>query len=88
MKTETFDNPADFLAALNGGRKRAKDARPSLPRAGSVDRVGMSGLIAGKTRTWHYEYTVARGHRFYTQTQDTGYYAELSAACNAAKGME
>lgn len=49
MKTETFDNAADFLAAINGKkRKAAKDARPGLPRAeqGQGDRINALMRIA------------------------------------------
>ena len=49
MKTETYDNPADFLKALNGTkRKAAKDARPGIPRAaqGEGDRLSQVMRIA------------------------------------------
>jgi hypothetical protein len=49
LKTETFDNPADFLKALRGGRKKAaKEARPGLPRAeiGEGDRLKQLERIA------------------------------------------
>ena len=49
MKVETYDNPADFLAALKGKpRKAAKDARPGIPRAaqGEGDRIAQLGRIA------------------------------------------
>ena len=49
MKTETYDNPADFLAALKGKpRKAAKDARPGIPRApsGEGDRIAQITRIA------------------------------------------
>ena len=49
MKVETYDNPAEFLAALKGKpRKAAKDARPGLPRAqaGEGDRLSQVMRIA------------------------------------------
>jgi hypothetical protein len=58
MKTELYDNPADFMAALTGKKpkKAAKDARPGLPRApaGEGDRIAQLMRIAvwGYTPRW------------------------------------
>src|SRR5947207_5995894 len=50
MKTETFDNPADFLQALHG--KRAK--RVAVPRAPVSERTGLSTMIkAGWNVEWN-----------------------------------
>lgn len=49
MQTEAFDNAADFMAAVQGKkRKKAKDARPGLPRAasGEGDRIAQLMRIA------------------------------------------
>lgn len=51
MKTELYDNPADFMAALSGKKpkkKAARDARPELPRgpAGEGDRIAQLMRIA------------------------------------------
>jgi hypothetical protein len=61
MKTELYDNPADFMAALTGKKPRkpakaARDARPELPRAaaGEGDRIAQLMRIAvwGYTPRW------------------------------------
>lgn len=49
MKTEIYDNPADFLAAVQGKKRpKAKAARPNLPRAeqGTGDRIAQLMRIA------------------------------------------
>jgi hypothetical protein len=88
MRTEHFDNPADFMAALSGKKPRtpAKDARPGLPRAaaGEGDRVAQLMRIAvfGYGVRWeagmHFFWNPRTGAR-------TAAHAEYAQACIAAE---
>jgi hypothetical protein len=86
--TETFDNAADFLAALKGTkRKAAKDARPGLPRAasGEGDRINQLGRIAAYGYSPRFD--VGVGFSFwnvYTKTRTT-VCAEYAQACAVAE---
>lgn len=93
MRTETFDNPADFLIALNGKKrtKRGRNTRPDLPSAGRAEATGLTSLIAGKARTWSVAFDVARGYRLYVIGQpayDTGFLPSELEVCRAAKAMQ
>ena len=84
------EKDARRLGLAQPRQKRGRATRPDIPAAGPSERVGLSGLIAGKDRAWSYTFSVANGHRLYiiNGTQDTGWYATLEAACAAAKAME
>jgi hypothetical protein len=87
MKTELYDNPADFLAAVQGKkRKPAKDARPGLPRApsGEGDRIAQLMRIA----VWHFSprWRAGIGYDFWhTDGRTTTAHADYAAACIAAE---
>lgn len=81
MKTETFDNAADFLAAM----KRKKPTRPGIPSAGRAPSTGLSTLILAG---WNTEYRAGAGYRLYRGALDTGWQIDEAAACTAAKGMD
>lgn len=90
MTTETFDNPADFLAALHGKKPRAKrgrNTRPDLPSApaGEGDRIAQLTRIAvyGFAPRWDVDcgfsfWNVRTGAR-------TSTHATYAAACVAAE---
>ena len=83
MQTETFDNAADFLAALRG-QKRGRATRPDIPRAGRSPSTGlMPLLVAG----WSITFVVGRGYRLSRGTVATPWEASEEAVCVAAKGM-
>ena len=71
-------------------QKRGRAIRPDIPAAGPSERVGLSGLIAGKDRAWSYTFSMEHGHRLYiiNGTHDTGWHATLEAACAVAKAIE
>ena len=92
MKTETFDNAADFLAAVNGKKrtKRGRTTRPDLPSAGRSAPTGLTTLIAPQSGkpAWSVWFDVVKGHRLYVIGRvdlDTGWCASEAAACAAAK---
>ena len=94
MKTETFTNAADFLAAAGltkaPRQKRGRATRPDLPSAGRSPSTGLTTLIAGKSRTWSTAYVVGKGYRLYIINQpayDTGWQMDEKAACDAAKRL-
>lgn len=93
MTTETYDlttraGRAAF-AALGGARaaKKARVARPDIPRAGASERTGLTTLmLAG----WHVESTDAVCYRLYDPDRgfDTGWQPTERAACDKAKEMQ
>ena len=88
MTTETFDNAADFMAALHGKkRKRAKDARPDLPRAeaGEGDRIAQLMRIA--VHGYGLRYDSDAGFAFWNPRTGarTTAHATYAAACVAAE---
>ena len=89
MTTETFDNAADFLAALHGKKrqKRGRATRPDLPSApaGEGDRIAQLTRIAvyGFAPRWD----VGVGFSFWNVRtgQRTSTHATYAAACVAAE---
>ena len=70
--------------------KRGRNTRPDLPSAGRAEATGLTGLIAGKVRTWSLAFVVGKGYRLYIVNQpayDTGFHSTERAACDAAKGL-
>lgn len=97
MKTETFDNLADFLSAVQGKKRttRGRSTRPDLPAAGRSASTGLTALIAPKAGSgqaaWSTEYRVGAGYRLYVinaPALDTGWCASEKAACDAAKELK
>ena len=87
MSTETFDNAADFLAALHGKKPRAKrgrNTRPDLPAAGRAASTGLSTFIKAG---WNWTYVVGSGYKLERGPLSTGWHASELAACNAAKEL-
>jgi hypothetical protein len=86
MTTETFDDPAAFLAALHGKprQKRGRATRPDLPAAGRAPSTGLTPLLVAG---WNIEMRVGAGYRLYRGAQDTGWCASEGECCKAAKGM-
>lgn len=69
---------------------RGRKTRPDLPAAGRSPSTGLSGLLAGKVRTWSIEYRVGVGYRLYVinaPALDTGWQVDELAACIVAKRM-
>jgi hypothetical protein len=62
--------------------QRARGTRTSPPEKPD----GSSVIIAGGE--WHYEYRVTHGHRWYRGERDTGWHADLYAACARVRAME
>jgi hypothetical protein len=92
MKTEVYDTPEAFLAALAGKprTKRGRSTRPDLPAAGRAAATGLTTLIAGKARAWSVAFEVGRGFRLYVindPTRDTGWQVDELAACQKAKEL-
>ena len=83
MQTETFDNPADFLAALRG-QKRGRATRPDIPSAGRAPRTGLTTFLKAG---WSLTFVVGRGYRLSRGEMATPWAASEAAACLAAKGM-
>lgn len=77
MRTETFDNPADFLAALHGKRQK----RVAVAHARS-ERTGLTPLLKAG---WCNEYNAAMEMRLYRGGQSTAFYADEKQACQAAR---
>ena len=79
MKTETYDNPAEFLAALHGKprAKRGKATRPDLPSAPPSERTGLSTTLAAG---WNFAWDAQMRCRLYRGDVDTGY-CEDEAEC-------
>jgi hypothetical protein len=95
MKTETYDNPADFLTALNGKprQKRGRNTHPDIPSAPRASATGLTSLIAPERGSgnpaWSLAFVVGRGYRLYVLggDQDTGWRDSEAIACAAARGM-
>ena len=92
MKTEVYDTPEAFLAALAGKprTKRGRGTRPDLPAAGRTASTGLTSLIAGKARAWSVAFEPARGYRLYvinSPAHDTGWCGSELAACQKAKEL-
>jgi len=86
MTTETFDNPADFLAALHGKprQKRGRNTRPDLPAAGRAASTGLSTFIKAG---WNWTFHAAHGYKLERGPLSTGWHASELAACDAAKEL-
>ncbi len=88
MAIETFDNPADFLRALKGGkRKAAKDARPGLPRAAAGEGDRLEALKRLSKFGYSPRYDEGTGFSFwnvYTKHRTT-VCAEYAQACIVAE---
>lgn len=88
MKTETFDNASDFLAAIKGKKKKAaKNARPQLPRDASDEGDRLSQLIRIAAFGYGPRWDVGVGFSFWnTRTgARTTAHAAYAAACIAAE---
>lgn len=79
MNTETFDNPADFLAALKGKQRQRKTSALSRERS---ERTGLTSLLLAG---WCNEYNAAMGMRLYRNGVSTQFYDDEKAACAAAR---
>jgi len=68
-------------------RRKARDARPGLPRAGPSERTGLTTLI---TRGWSLQSPDSVRVRLYQLHTglDTGLCADEKEACEKAKEME
>lgn len=93
MTNETLDLTTDAgraaFRAAGGPRaaKRARAARPDLPRAGADERTGLTTLMQ---RGWHVQSPNAEHYRLYDPDRglDTGLCAGLKAACDKAKELQ
>jgi hypothetical protein len=86
MRTETFDNAADFMAVLNGKprTKRGRSTRPDLPAAGRAPSTGLTPLLVAG---WSLEYRVGAGYRMDRGGLTTGWHESEKAVCDAAKRL-
>lgn len=86
MRTETFDNPAEFLAAVQGKPRttRGRSTRPDLPSAGRSPRTGLSTFLKAG---WCWTYVVGRGFKLEKGALSSGWQVSEQAACDAARGL-
>jgi hypothetical protein len=88
MKTEHFDNAADFMAAVSGSKRRASSrarvARPDIPRAG---RAASTGLTTFLKAGWNWTYDVRFGYRLDKGALTSGWAETEAAACAKARGL-
>lgn len=77
------------LANAKPRQKRGRATRPDLPAAGRSAPTGLTGLIAGKARTWSLEYRVGQGYRLYViGGVSTDWCDSEKAVCDAAKALQ
>lgn len=86
MQTETFDNAADFMAAVQGKPRttRGRSTRPDIPSAGRSPRTGLSTFIKAG---WAWEFRVGVGYKLEKGALSSGWCVSEIAACDAARGL-